>query len=531
MRKFLIGLVLILIGGAGGYYIKQMLDARDIENALSPELKAMVEKEFSFDPTKVEAISKSLPKVEKPKGVFHPKTVKLKNGLQVVVIHNPRAPVVKQFVFYKVGSMDDPPGKSGIAHFLEHLMFLGKSKYAAPQQFDKQIIRLGGHSNAWTMMDHTAYYEEVPKGALEEIIKLEAGRMEELHLTADQVKSERDVILEERSLRIDNNPERIFAEAVVRALYQNNEIGRPIIGWRHEMEGLNLKDVQEFHFHWYCPNNAVLVIVGDVTMEDVLPMVRKYYGSIESRPIKRRYNLRNPVDRGVRFHLSHRSPRVKQPTLERIYLVPSLSYGDTTKIFPLRVLRYILSEGQNSKLYQHFVKKKKMASVAEFSNNTYKFMGPAMAAFNIYPNPGYTNKDLLKELNQFVAELLEKGVTEQEVEEAKKRMLLTFEYARDNVFSGGYGIGTALVRGRTWDEVEALPNYLENVTHKQVMDVLKWLFSRKDYLIAELLPGTEDSLKTESIPGRPGYMITKASSGESTARTQTIRNHKGTSNP
>lgn len=442
---------------------------------------------FTSHPTKVSFVQHPLPSIIKTKGIYEPYIYQLKNGLQVAIITNKRSPVVKQYVFYRVGSMDDPLGKTGIAHFLEHLMFLGGTKYLGPKQFDKVIDRLGAEKNAYTTYDHTAYYEEAPKEGLEEIIKVEAGRMEQLDLTENLVLPERDVILEERNMRLDNEPEALMDEAIRRALFQNHPFGWPVIGWKNEMQGLTLKDAQDFHYHWYCPNNAIVVIAGDVTVEEVKPFIDKYYAPIAARPIKVRNNMQEPQDRGVRVRLRKESERVKQPMFQRIYKTSSLSYGDTREVFPLRVCAYILSNGQNSKLYQYFVKKKKLATQVSFGNMD-ALMGPGVAAFSILPASDKSVQVIEKELEFFIKELLEKGLTNEEVEQAKERMLATFDYARDTVFSGANAIGSALVRGRSIDEIEHMPAYLKAVTSKDVNFYMKELLSRKDYMIAELLP-------------------------------------------
>ena len=471
---------------AGGVYVIQPELFRD-KVALKGDVAQRANDQYTMEPTHVSHVTTPLKKITKFEGVYKPESYTLPNGLQVVVITNKRSPIVKQYVFYKVGSIDDPLGKSGIAHFLEHLMYLGKSKYAPPKQFDKIVKRLGGIFNAYTTFDHTAYFEEVPKDKLENVIKLEAGRMEELHLTDEIVLPERDVILEERNMRIDNRPEAILDEAVTRVLFQNHNFGRSILGWREEMEGLNLKDAEDFHYHWYCPNNAIVVFVGDITVKDVKPLVEKYYAPIKARPIKKRKNIQEPVGRGVQVRLKKVSERVKQPAFEYYVKADSLSYGDAGEVFPMKVAAYILSNGQNSRLYQHFVKEKKLATSAYFAHSG-SSMGPGYAMFHILPAPGKAIEEVEKELHAFIKNLLEAGLTAEEVEQAKKRMLNTFAYARDNVFAGGKSIGVALVRGRSLDEVEKMPEYIEAVTAEEVNKYMKKILSREETVVTELLP-------------------------------------------
>lgn len=448
-------------------------------------------------------LEEPLPTIESASGVFFPKIWTLKNGLQVAIITNQRSPVVKQMVFYKVGSMDDPPGKSGLAHFLEHLMFLGGTRFAGPKEFDQKIDRWGVQKNAYTTYDITAYYEEGPKEALEEIIKLEAGRMERLDLSPEFVLSERDVILEERNMRVDSNPGAILSEATNRVLYQNHPFGRPVLGWRHEMQGLTLEDAKDFHAHWYGPNNAVLVLAGDITEDEARPLIEKYYGALPRRTIQNRVLLKEPVDRGVEVYTKKVSHRVQQPVYERSYKTSSLSYGKATEVFPLAVAAYILNAGHTSKLYQYFIKTKKVASAASFETAN-DYVGPGVAGFSLLPAPGKTIGEVKAALDDFIKELLTKGLTSEEVAQAKRRLLNAFAYARDSVFAGADSVGSTLARGRSLKEIEAMPQYLESVTPEEVNAVLKNLLKRKDYVSMVLHPASglnASSLKKEPLKG------------------------------
>ena len=223
----------------------------------------------------------------RPKGVFHPKTFTLKNGLQVVVITNPRAPIISQTIFYKVGSMDDPDSKSGMAHFLEHLMFEGESSVPAGK-FSEEVTRIGGDQNAATSRDYTFYYQHVPKSELERVMQLEAGRMEKLKLFPKHVDVERNVVLEERRARTDNNPSRILTEATMNTFYWHHPYGHPTIGWEHEIKNYALGDAAQFYNDWYAPNNAIAVYAGDITVEKLRPLVEKYYGKIPKRSLPKR---------------------------------------------------------------------------------------------------------------------------------------------------------------------------------------------------------------------------------------------------
>src|SRR5580698_8131767 len=207
----------------------------------------------------------------------------LANGLHVVVIPDHRTPVVTQIVWYKVGSADETPGKTGLAHFLEHLMFKGTSKHPFGE-FSRTVRKIGGEENAFTSYDYTGYYERVPREQLASMMDFEADRMTGLVLKDENVLPERDVVLEEYNMRVGNNPEARLIEQIMAALYLNHPYGRPVIGWHQEIEKLNREDALAFYRRFYAPNNAILVIAGDVTVEDVRPMAEATFGKVAPQP-------------------------------------------------------------------------------------------------------------------------------------------------------------------------------------------------------------------------------------------------------
>src|SRR5438876_4341609 len=212
-----------------------------------------------------------------------PASFTLGNGLQVVVIPDHRTPVVTQMIWYKVGSADETPGKSGLAHFLEHLMFKGTAKHPAGE-FSQTVLRIGGNENAFTSTDYTGFYQRVPREQLGKMMEFEADRMTGLILKDENVLPERDVVLEEYNMRVANNPEARLNEQIMAALYLNHPYGRPIIGWHQEIEKLNREDALAFYKRFYAPNNAILVVAGDVDASDVRPMVERAYGGIPAQP-------------------------------------------------------------------------------------------------------------------------------------------------------------------------------------------------------------------------------------------------------
>src|SRR6516165_5243683 len=252
-----------------------------------------------------------------------PATFTLANGLQVVVIPDHRTPVVTQMIWYKVGSADETAGKSGLAHFLEHLMFKGTSKHPVGE-FSQTVLRVGGNENAFTSTDYTGYYQRVPSEELGRMMEFEADRMTGLVLKDENVLPERDVVLEEFNMRVANSPDARLNEQIMAALYLNHPYGRPVIGWHHEIEKLNREDALAFYRRFYAPNNAILVIAGDVEAADIRPLVERNFGPIPAQPAIPASRIRpQEPDPAAPRTVTLADPRVEQPGLRRYYLVPS----------------------------------------------------------------------------------------------------------------------------------------------------------------------------------------------------------------
>src|SRR5713101_2988580 len=252
-----------------------------------------------------------------------PASFTLNNGLQVVVIPDHRTPVVTQMIWYKVGSADETPGKSGLAHFLEHLMFKGTARHPAGE-FSQTVLKVGGNENAFTSTDYTGYFQRVPREQLAKMMAFEADRMTGLILKDENVLPERDVVLEEFNMRVANNPEARLTEQIMAALYLNHPYGRPVIGWHQEIEKLDREDALAFYRRFYAPNNAILIIAGDVDAADIRPMVEKNFGDVAAQPAIPAQRLRpqEPVPAAPRT-VTLSDARVEQSSVRRFYLVPS----------------------------------------------------------------------------------------------------------------------------------------------------------------------------------------------------------------
>ncbi len=418
-------------------------------------------------------------------GVFSPETFKLSNGMQVVVIPNHRVPVVTHMIWYKVGSADEPPGKSGVAHLLEHLMFKG-TKTLKPGEFSAILARNGGQENAFTSYDYTSYFQNVAVDRLELVMRLEADRMTNLVLTEKEVNTEKLVIMEERRQRIDNNPGSILGEQVNAAFFLNYPYRKPVIGWRREIKGLTLNDAISFYRRWYAPNNAVLVVAGDITADKLRPLAEKYYGKIPAMKISPRARPQEPPHRAdVKVVL--RDKRVRQPIWSRSYLAPSYITGKTEYADALDVLSEILGGGATTRLYRDLVVREKLAVSVGTSYNP-GGIGPADFSFSASPRPGVSMDKLKQAVDREIAKLVKSGITTDELAKAKQSMQDSAIYARDSIQTGARELGAALSTGRSVEDVETWPQRIDKISLDQVNRAARAIFDGRHSLTSLLLP-------------------------------------------
>ena len=402
----------------------------------------------------------------------------LENGLELVVIPDRRVPVVTHMIWYKVGAADETAGKSGLAHFLEHLMFKGTEKNPAGR-FSQIVATIGGQENAFTTNDYTGYFQRVPADKLRQMMELEADRMTGLVLTDAVVLPERDVILEEQNQRIANNPRARLGEQIDAALYVNHPYGKPTIGWRPEMEKLTREDAIEFYHRFYGPNNAIVIIAGDVDAAQVYKMARETYGKVQKlREFGPRHRPQEPPPAAVRW-LTLADPRVEQPTLSRSYLVPSFITAKPGESEALEVLAHILGHGSNSRLYSELVvgKGNAVAAGAWYDGNALD-----NTAFGVYgaPRPGVSLQDLEQQIDGVIAEVVDKGVTAEELERAKTRLIADATYAADSQATLARWYGTVLATGGTIKDVQEWPGRIKAVTAEAVREAAQhWLDKRR----------------------------------------------------
>lgn len=408
-------------------------------------------------PAADEADSAAAPRIE---------TFTLDNGLDVVVIPDHRAPVVTHMIWYRVGAADEPKGKSGIAHFLEHLMFKGTEKIA-PGEMSRIVARNGGRDNAFTSSDYTAYYQRVALDRLGLVMELEADRMTNLTISDAEVLPERDVVLEERSMRIDNEPAQILTEKMSHALYGDSQYGVPVIGWEREISALTTPDAQNFYKRYYAPNNAILIVAGDVTADTVRPLAEKHYGVLEMAapfPSRQRNQIAVPEE-PLRVELE--DARVKQPHLQRYYLTPGYARADPKTSAAIDVLQQVLGGGTTSRLYKALVVDGKLAASAG-AWYTGSVLGDG--SFGVYALPRI-DADLATveaAIGEEVAAIQAELVSEEELARAKTLLLADAIYARDHQDELARIYGVVLTTGGTIEDVAAWPERIKAVTAEDV---------------------------------------------------------------
>lgn len=417
--------------------------------------------------------------------VYDPESFTLPNGMQVVAITDRRVPVVSQMIWYKVGGADEQPGETGLAHFLEHLMFKGTKKLPAGE-FSRTISRNGGEANAFTGYDYTAFYETIASDKLPLVMQMEADRMVNLDLDPDQVDSERQVVLEERRMRVENNPAALLSERTDAALYLNYPYRHPLIGWPYEIRALTRENALAFYHKWYAPNNAILVVAGDISMKELKPLAERYFGSIPSRPVPKRARPQEPKQIASRWvELDH--PLAGQASWTRRWLAPSRFWGDTKEVMPLAVLAEVIGGGSTSPIYKALVIDQKVAlsAGAFYSGGT---IGPAVFGLYAIPAEGKSIDDVQRAMDDEIAKIVKNGVNADDVRRAVTSLKASAVYARDSVTAPAQAVGQALAIGRTIDEIESWPDEVGAVTPDEVTKAARTILSAPGRVTSVLRP-------------------------------------------
>jgi zinc protease len=415
-----------------------------------------------------------------------PETFTLSNGLQVVVITDRRAPVVTHMLWYRVGAADEPRGHSGIAHFFEHLMFKG-TRDIAPGEFSRTIARNGGEDNAFTSWDYTAYYERIARDRLEIAMRMEADRMRNLRFSDETFVSERNVIGEERRQRIDNNPGAVMGERMRAMLWPHHPYGTPIIGWLHEIQALDRETALQFYQTWYAPNNAILVIAGDVDAAELRPLVQRYYGRLRpTRNLPSRAWVTDPPSVGP-MRITHRDEKVRQPSMSRYYRAISYGVDEGRQAHALDVALEILGGSETSRLYRELVERRRIAVGASAGGDT-SGLGGGSVWVSATPVEGVSLETLEAAVDEVIAAYLRDGPTEAELARAKSSLSAAAVYARDSQESMANIYGASLAQGESIDDVVNWANDIEAVTRDEVMTMARTTLDLDDSVTGWLLP-------------------------------------------
>ena len=397
-------------------------------------------------------------------------TFTLDNGMDVVVIEDHRAPVVVHMVWYRRGSADEPLGQSGVAHFLEHLLFKATDNMSSGE-LSEVVAANGGSDNAFTSYDYTAYYQRVAADRLPLMMQMEADRMVNLRLTPADIETERDVILEERNMRVENNPTALAREQMMAAQYLNHRYGVPIIGWKHEMESLELDDALSFYDLYYSPNNAVLVVAGDVDPAEVRTLADQYYGVIPPEEnLPERLRAEEPPQTAAR-RLTFVDPRVSQPYMARSYLAPERDSGDQQKAAALVYLAEMLGGSPFSSTLGVALQFDTQLAVYTGAGYDADKLDDTTFSLSVAPAEGVALSEVEAAMDAAIAEFLASDIDPTRLESIRTQLRAGQIYARDNVEGLANRYGAALSQGLTVQDVQDWPAILEAVTAEDIKAV------------------------------------------------------------
>lgn len=418
----------------------------------------------------------------------------LDNGLQVVVIEDHRAPVVVHMLWYRAGAADEQPGVSGIAHFLEHLLFKATDTMEAGE-LSRVVAENGGSDNAFTSQDYTAYFQRVAADRLGLMMQMEADRMRNLRLTQDDIATERNVILEERAQRTDNDPSSLFYEQMNAAAYLNHPYGTPIIGWRHEAAQLSREDALAFYERFYAPNNAVLIVAGDVTPDEVKVLAQKHYGPLKPTPDlmarERRAEPPQLAERRIRFE----DPRVSQPYVYRQYVAPERDAGAQEEAAALVYLAEILGGSGATSVLGRALQFQNPIAVYAGAGYGSVMLDDTEFSLVVYPTQGTSLAEAEAALDAQIAKFLDTGIDPDQFERIKFQIRADQVYALDSAMERAQRYGRALTSGLTIEDVQAWPDVLQAVTPEQVMDAARKVFDDRRSVTGWLVPEGGEEMK------------------------------------
>ncbi len=409
----------------------------------------------------------------------------LGNGLRVIVKEDRRAPVVVHMVWYRAGSMDEKDGVSGVAHVLEHMMFKG-TKTLKSGEFSRRVAEAGGRDNAFTSLDYTAYFQIVPKRALPEMMRLEADRMANLALDPEEFATEIQVVMEERRLRTEDDPQALTYEALMAAAYMAHPYRRPIIGWMDDLKNMTWQDARAWYRDWYAPNNATLVVVGDVDHREVFRLAKRTYGRHKAKPLPARKPQNEPPQTGMR-RLTVKAP-ADLPYLVMAWKVPKLRDLETDRDpLALEVLSALLDGNEAARFPQRLVRGAKIAQSASAGYDA-TVRGEASFLLAGQPAAGRTITELEAALRAEIARIRDEGVSEEELGRVKTQLVAAQVYKRDSLMAQAMEIGRIEMSGFSWRDIDRLLEKIRSVTAAEVQAVAGKYFGEDTLTIAVLEP-------------------------------------------
>jgi zinc protease len=420
--------------------------------------------------------------------VANPHEYLLDNGLRLIVKQDHRSPVVVTQIWYKAGSIDEVNGVTGVAHVLEHMMFKGTEKVPGGE-FSKRIAAAGGRENAFTSYDYTAYYQQLHKDHLPMAMELEADRMRNLILTEEEFAKEIKVVMEERRLRTEDQARSLLYEKMMSVAYQSHPYKNPIIGWMNDLENMTVADAREWYDRWYAPNNAILVIVGDVDTNEVFRLAQKNYGTIPKHtllPFNARKPQIEPLQTGTK-RIIVKAP-AELPYLMMGYHTPTIkNVMEDWEPYALEILEGVLDGHASARLNKNLVRESQIANSA---NAGYSAMarGPSMFFLSAVPRAGKTVADLEQALRKEIEKIVKDGVTEEELARVKAQVVAGHVYQRDSIFSQAMQLGRLESTGLSYRDIDVILEKLKAVTAAQIRDVAKKYFNDDSLTVAVLDP-------------------------------------------
>jgi len=419
----------------------------------------------------------------------------LSNGLKLIIREDHRSPTVAHMVWYRAGSMDEVNGKTGVAHVLEHMMFKGTDKVKAGE-FSRLVAAVGGRENAFTSRDYTAYFQQVEKSKLDEVIKLEADRMSNLNFDDAEFLKEIQVVMEERRLRTEDNPSSLLNESLMATAYMSSPYRHPVVGWMNDLQNMTAADAREWYRSWYKPNNATIVIAGDVDAKQVLATIEKYYGAVSAQVLPVRKPQIEPQQKGIK------QVQVKAPAdsaqLAMAWKVPRLEPGklDDPEPYALELLTAVLDGYDNARLNRTLVKQEKVVNDVGVGYDMVS-RGPELFQINATMAKGKSVTQAQASIRKAIDEIKQKGVLESELKRIKVRILSEQIYKRDSIFGQAMEIGSTEMAGFSWKDIDYMLEKMQTITPEQVQAVTKRYLVDEGLTIVVLDPQARKTIGQE----------------------------------